>query len=270
MENELQKETEYTPEIKVTLNQDGVIEPALKAIKECSQSVLFGLKSIDQISKLPESYSGDDKYLKQQFGEPDPFIVQKDKYVNWIIGKGFEELVNGLAMTLVEAYRYVSIYEMFKGTTAKVVTTLEEINTKFDALREHSARQSFPALLDKIRPFLTAPLIYEGHIKTLNKARICLVHRKGKVSPEDMNTQSTLLIKWVKYFLFFDYSDGEVEVTPGHITKESVSIKMRIKEEIKEYRNGETIIITHKEFQEFITTCHLFITDLASKLPVIK
>jgi hypothetical protein len=265
-----QDKQDNKPEIKVTLNQSGVIAPGLQAIKDCSQSVLFGLKSSDQITKLPESFSEEEKYLKQQFGEPDSFSIQKQKYKNWLISKGFEELINGLAITLVEAYRYVSIYEMFQGTTEKIETTMEEINKKFDDLREQSARQSLPALFDKIRPLLTAPLSYESHIKTLNKARSCLVHRKGKISPEDMNTQSTLLIRWFRYYLFFDYKDGEVEVVPGHVTKESVSIKMRLKEEVKEFKYGETITFSFKELQELMTTCHLFLIDLASKLPIIK
>ena len=43
------------PEIKVTINPDGVIAPALASLKECSQSVLFGLKSSDQITKITSS-----------------------------------------------------------------------------------------------------------------------------------------------------------------------------------------------------------------------
>lgn len=261
---------ENIPEIKISLNQAGVIAPGIQAINECSQSVIFGLKSSDQISKIPDTPSSDEKYVRQYFGKPDPFDIQKLKYVNWLISKGFEEIINGLLLTLVEAYRYVSIYEMFSGSTEKIKTTLEEINKKFDELRAQSARQSLPALLDKVRKHLTAPLTYENQIKTLNKARSCLVHRKGKISPEDMNTQTSLRVRWTRFFIFFDYKDGEVEVVPGHVTKEEVSIKMRLKEEIREFKYGEDIIFTHKELQEIMTTCHLFLDDLASKLPIIK
>lgn len=259
------------PEIKITISQDGVITPALTAIKECSQSILFGLKSIDQITKLPDFQSQDEKYLKQQFGEPDPFDIQKNKYKSWLLTKGFEELIEGIKLTLVEAFRYVSIYNMFGGNTEKIETTLEKINKDFDELREHSGKQSLPALFEKIRPYITSQLLYENHIKTLNKARNCLVHRKGKVTPEDTNTKNnTLKINWIRYFIFFDYKDGEVEFIPGHITKESVEIKIRIKEEEKEFNLNETISFTFEELQEFMTTCHQFLIDLASKLPIIK
>lgn len=260
------------PELKIGLQLDGVVRPTLTALKECSQSVMFGLKSSNQITSLTDTFSQDEQFFKQQFGEPDTFDIQKLKYQEWLLTKGLDEIIQGINLTLVEAYRYVTIWkEWLGGKTERKLTTFEKIQRDFNELRKKSARLPQPNLLDKIKPHLTDTLLYENHIQSLNKARICLVHRKGTVTLEDTNTTTdSLKIKWMRYYLYFDYTDGEVEVSPNCITKGPVSIKLRFKEEEKEFKLNETISFSLKELQEFMTTCYLFSIDLVSKLPIIK
>ncbi len=257
--------------LQILLQPDGVVAPMLNALKECSQSVLFGLKSIDQITTLPETLIEEDYFGRQEFGEADNFDIQKGKYKSWLVSKGFEEIIGGVKYSLIEAYKFVSIVKWSGGKT--VNTTIEKINSDFDDIRRNASKQSLPGLLEKVETHLTAPLAYETHIVSLNKMRNCLVHRKGVVSIEDVNTtNNTLQVKWMRHFLFVDTKDGEVELVKNfqNITGTDVSIKHKIKEDEKEFKLNEIINVSFKEFQEFMTTCYLFAYDVAEKLPKLS
>jgi len=261
---------EEKPTLQIVLQPDGVVAPILIALKECSQTVLFGLKSIDQMTSLPESIVEEDVFARLEFGEQDPFDIQKSAYKNWLISKGFEELMEGVKHSLIEAYKFVSIIELCGGKSEAFNTTYEKINSDFEELRKNASKQSLPGLLSKVKSHLKDSLTYETHITSLNKTRNCLVHRKGIVTPEDVNTTNdTLQIKWARNFIFADTKDGEVEIYKGYqnATDDSVEIKLGIKEAQKEFNQGENIVFSYKEINEFMTTCHLFVLDVANKLP---
>lgn len=261
-----------TPEVKITLQPDGVVAPTIHSLKECSESVLFGLKSIDQITSLPDILTEEDTFFQQQFGQPESFETQKLKYKEWLILKGFEELIEGVKLSLVEAFRFVTIWEEWFGGKGKSTTlTLEKIQQDYDELKKTSSKQHLPGLLHKVKQHLTMPLKYEDCLISLNKARACLVHRKGVVSTEDTNSlDDTLTVKWIKYSVFYDSQNGRVELEKNQRTIENVAIKITTMEIEKKFKQGEKVSFTYTEFNQLLTTFHHFAMDLASKLPKEK
>jgi hypothetical protein len=260
--------SDKTPEVKITLQPDGVVAPILNALKECSQTVLLGHKAVENLSTMPETNLENEIFFKLEFPY-DAFDEQKKKYKEWLITRGFQDLVEGMKLSLIEAYRYLSVFEWFGGTSQQKKTTVEEVNKYFDELRKDSAKQQLPGLLDKVRPL--GQLQYEKHILSLNRARRCLVHRNGIVTPEDVNTpENTLKIIWIRYFLFYESDDGEEELVKNHRMKKSAAVMLKIKQEEKAFQLGEKITFTYKEFYEFMTTFHHFAIDIGSKLPKIK
>ncbi len=95
---------------KVTLNASGVIRPLFAVLKECTNSILFGLQAAEIVKDIPPELEIEEGFFRMQFDQDDADIdVKKQNFKNWLVRKGFEDIVKGIEYSLREAYLYVSI-----------------------------------------------------------------------------------------------------------------------------------------------------------------
>jgi len=254
----------------ITLHPNGVIRPILKLMKDCSETISFGLKLSEAAETLPEQLTSEDIFMKIQFGESDNDIEsQKMKYKNWLITKGLEDLIKGINLSLVEAFFFVSVYHL---RNKNELINFKEIESKLTRIRATANKKPFPDLLSKITPHLLEPLKYEKEILTLNRVRRCLVHRNGIVSKEDINDTETnvLRIQWLRLKLVYEDENNEVEIIRGHITKKNVMANIKTESMQQIFKLGDKISFNYRQFNEFLTTGYWFAMDLVRKLPRIE
>lgn len=261
----MSKENQTT---KLTLNANEVIRPLHKVLEECTNSILFGLQTMELVDEIPDNLRIDEDFFRLQFGKNDEDIeVKKEKHKAWLVKKGFEDLVKGIEYTLREGYLYVSIFS--KSSELK---TVQDLNQALPKIRKQALKMHIPNMLEKIEPHLTKPCSYKSQILSINKARTCLVHRGGLVTEKDINddTKKALKLEWVKLKLFYEKNGEEIEILGETIInggKEDTQIKLRRENNTISFKQGSHIILNYKQFNEFIVTCSHFGADLVDCLP---
>lgn len=250
---------------KITLNVTGVVNPLFKVLKECTNSILFGLQATEIVKDIPPELVIEEGFFRMQFDQDEADIdIKKENFKTWLVRKGFEDLVKGIEYSLREAFLYVSIF-----SRASELKTGEAFNQAFAEIRKKALRMHIPDMIEKIEPHLIHPLNYKNQILSINKGRTCLVHRGGLVTEKDINEPSNKKLKlcWVKLKLFYEKDGEEIELQGQTLIEGGSSIKMRRENKEISFNIGEHIILNYRQFNEFIVTCHHFGTDLVDALP---
>jgi hypothetical protein len=238
----------------LTLNANGVIGPLHKVLEECTNSILFGLQTMELVNEIPPDLRID-------------IALKKEKYKAWLVKKGFEDLVKGIEYALREAYLYVSIFSKLSE-----LKTVEDFNQALPEIRKQALKMHIPDMIEKIELHLAKPWSYKNQILSINKARTCLVHRGGLVTEKDINdeTEKALKLEWVKLKLFYEKDGEEIEIIGETIIDggtEGTQIKLRRENNTISFKQGNYIILDYKQFNEFIVTCFHFGADLVDCLP---
>jgi hypothetical protein len=253
----------------ITLDANRVIGPLHKTLEECTNSILFGLQTMELVDEIPSDLKIDEGFFRLQFGKNNEDIeVQKEKYKAWLIKKGFEDLVKGIEYTLREAYFYVSIFSKFSNKQILV----DDFNQAFAEIRKKALEMHIPVMIEKIEPHLTKSWSYKNQILSINRVRACLVHRGGLVTEKDINdkTEKALKLEWVKNKIFYEKDREEIEIIGETIIDggtEGTQIKLRQENNTVSFEQGSHITFNYKLFNEFIVTCFRFGADLVDCLP---
>lgn len=249
----------------VNFNPQGVIAPLLKILEECTNVVLFGLQTIETVKEIPPDLEIEDGFFRMQIGKVETDIeLKKQVYKTWLIKKGFEDLIKGINLTLMEAYLYVSLI-----SRAADLKTGQDFNKAFSEIRKQALKMNLPDLIEKIKPHLNKDLTYERQIRSINKARTCLVHRNGILTEKDTNDIDNQLLKleWVRFKLFYEKDGGEIEIQGKSVIEGGTTIKMKQESNFIDFKIGDRINLNYKQFNEFIVTCNYFGADLVDCLP---
>ncbi len=252
----------------LTLNANGVIGPLHKVLEECTNSILFGLQTMELVNEIPPDLKIDEGFFRLQFGKNNEDIAaKKEKYKAWLLKKGFEDLVKGIEYTLREAYLYVSIFSKLSE-----LKTAQDFNQALPEITKQALKINIPDMLERIEPHLAKSSSYKNQILSINKARNCLVHRGGLVTSKDINDEieKALKLEWVKLKLFYEKDCKEIEIvgkTIIHGGQEGTQIKLRRENNTISFKQGSHITLDYKQFNEFIVTCFHFGVDLVDCLP---
>src|SRR5262245_13255167 len=105
--------------VNVTLNTGGVLDPALRAIRQTVDVVTFCLNAIEQgdLSSWPQT---DMMRFDLQFSDEMSAERRKAAYTHWLLSKGFQDLARGMRQTLEEAYFYNGMVARAGGLRAGV------------------------------------------------------------------------------------------------------------------------------------------------------
>lgn len=256
--------------ITLTLDANAVIGPLHRVLEECTNSILFGLQTMELVKEIPPYLQIDGGFFSLRFGKNDQdkdIEIKKEKYKSWLIKKGFEDLVKGIEYTLREAYLYVSVFSKLSE-----LKTVQDFNQALPKIRKQALDMHIPGMLKKIELHLSKPWSYKNQILSINKARTCLVHRGGLVTEKDINDEKekALKLEWVKNKVFYEKDGEEIEIVGETIIdggKEGTQIKLRRENNTISFIQGSHIVLDYKQFNEFIVTCFHFGADLVDCLP---
>jgi len=223
-----------------------------KAIDRISRVVSLSLRLQHKIDATDAEAIN---FLREKSGNNQLSIEQiRNEYSVWALEEGFVSLANILPQLLETARKNCS-------TSA----SQKEIR-EFD-------RKPFEGKLSFLED--NYGLRCERHkeaIISFNKARNCLVHRKGIVSERDTNTNDHkyLQISWLGVDFFVD--DGqtkEKKEIPFEIKKGAKLSGVNVKR-TKSFKIGDQIVFNSNEFREITFTMNFFVAELSENLAILK
>jgi hypothetical protein len=198
--------------IEVNLNADGVVGPALAAMRDSLHIIALSLEALTNsdlriVPNIPSSFT------KFTFAAPanEDLAERRATLTRWLISKGIQELARGIRQSLEEAYLYVSLCQMPDGPT-----TVEQFNAMVSTLRRKAGRAKFPELMQSVSAKLVEPLTFEQEFRSLQKVRNCLEHRGGVVGPEDTDGAQILRLVLPALKVFVVSENGEIELLHAH------------------------------------------------------
>lgn len=260
--------------LHITLNPNGVAEPAQRVVIIASQVVATALRALEKDDVSPPEMRGG--HLEYQFnGLEMTDDERRTTFQNWILSKGFQDLARGVRETLEEAVFYLAMIKREPG-----ITTLAKVEADIAAIRAAAAKLPFPKLLEDVNAGLTEPMAFDAEFLSLQKARNCLEHRGGRVGARDVDTTGSMTLSFPRLRVFYSRGDTEIEIAPGAAIDthdpgssfgkgEGVSLFINRVTRTRTYQLDEPVVISASDFYEIAMACQLFASDVAAKLPTL-
>ena len=240
------------------INPEDLLITLNEKLSECTNAVFFGINALEITKELPEKINTQENPIFEHTPTRKYSLKQsKENFSNWIIKKGFEDLIVALTELLIS---FSFIIDLNEKINANPLTTIENFRKLIFKPNDKNSLENFPNLLNKVVGSLKSPLKYTNEINSINRVRRCLVHRNGVVKSVDFNNdaKNCIELKWWFYEIIL-INNGEKKVMEKFdiITSET---KIEITEIVrtKSFKENEKIEITLQEFNELVLLCQRF------------
>jgi hypothetical protein len=257
------------PTIVITLNPNAVAVPVQQAARTASQVIAECLTSLADRELDEPTMPG--QFIQYQFGGPSLTSDQRRTiYQNWLLAKGFQDLVRGVRETLEEACSYLHMIKQ-RGPVQ-----LHKLAADREKARMAAAKLGFPQLMAKVTAGLVEPIAFGDGILSMQKVRNCLEHRGGIVGPEDLDKGKSAVALYIpRREIFYMRKGEEIEVVPDEPVnaedgEPEVQLLIRFVVRTHQYPLGERISFSAAQFGEIAAACDHFGVDLANKLPRVQ
>ena len=248
--------------LTVTLNAAGVLDPALRAIRQTVEVVTFCLNAIEQ-GDLSEGPQTNIMRFVLRFSDELSAEARKATYTHWPPSKGFQDLARGIRQMLEEALFYNGIV-----ARAGDLTTWAELQAAEQELREEARDMWFPQLIANVNKGLTTPSQYKREFLSLQQVRNCLEHRDGIVRERDVDPHTQVLrLALPRLKLFCEDAGREIELSRGSMVEKDTTVLMKVVVAEREFKLGDRVTFNADEFHDIGFGCWAITNDLVSRLP---
>ncbi|MES2139743.1 MAG: hypothetical protein V4511_08525 [Bacteroidota bacterium] len=194
----------------------------------------------------------------------------KEKAMNWLFRKVFEDFIVGINESLIEAYKFVNYLEL-RNRSKQESFTHEKMQHEIDLINTKSLKMHIPKLIEDIEKGIGKNLYLREEILSINKVRNCLVHRNGKVGLSDTtnNEKNALELKCRELKIYRDQGDDMIPVTAEDKKKglKVNKIGHKVISKIVVYPI-DTHVLIESNVQNAVTyTCIMFAHELLNVLP---
>ncbi|WP_304511686.1 hypothetical protein [Desulfobacula sp.] len=247
------------------LNPAYVIIPFKQLLANCHNNVLLGLRLVEKIDKFPDPTNEELQLIQIQLslGNRASDISQtKELFKRWLLINGFEDIHSCIRTTLERLFVFKAIENQLNDNPSLAIEGVEP------DLKIRANKFNYPDLLNAVHTELKDTLTYERHLKTINKARNCLVHRNGVIEIKDCNNdqKDKLIIVGNRFKMFFKKGDEEVLAEVGKSGPENAALMLGAEEFNIEFNIGDKLDITLKQFIDILNTCIFFNADVEEKI----
>jgi len=248
----------------LTINPNDLLITLNQKLTECSNAVFFGINSLDLTTELPKTLSLEEKsiFAHAPIGEL-TFEQSKTNFKNWILKKGFEDLITALTELLISFSFIIELNEKIKAKSKRTFGEFQKLVS--DPNDSISKNNDFPKLIRKVSDSLKEPLKYENEVLTINRVRRCLVHRNGKVRPIDFNIENGLELKWWFYEVNLLAVGEKKSLERFDIIDMDSQIQLKEIQRRKIYLENEHVNFSFQEFNELAHFCQKFGFDMLEK-----
>ena len=151
---------EEIPKAVIKINLNDFLIPFERALGECSNAVYIGLSVLENLKELPEYLTGEDDFMiHTPYGPELQIDRRKTMYREWLIKKGFEDLIKAVTLMLVDICKVLSIKLKLKGNK-----TWEEFLKIINSPEDEITAKHYPDLLTIVKSNLKEDLQFDKEI----------------------------------------------------------------------------------------------------------
>lgn len=186
------------------------------------------------------------KNLKLSFDEV------KSAFVEWNILNTTRDSVECVSNYLEEVYKYCTIIVI----STKNNLTVNEWNDTLSKWKASFNRLGLPDKIELLKNSFNVQSNFGEYIISINKARNCLVHRKGIVSERDIDVNQKLEVKWNTFRLKATSPDGNETkiINKNDIVLKGWILGIWLEEKSKIFNKGDKITFTQEDISDTIMT----------------
>lgn len=233
-------------DVRLEINFDEILDVALRGVRRASifmglgvnaaQDAQFANYQLTHITKIQLVPNNVTQETLKHF---------KDEFKTWVEANGFRELVEAFSSFLDLLHQACLA---INGRNQKLA--LQGVYEK----QKSFELQGFPNKLNNLEiAFAVRPKNTE-YLKSLNKARNCLTHRRGIVGPEDTEAGDELRVLWLGMDIFIETPSGEKHMLndfqPGLYLPEGGTVMAQMVERLRTYERGTPVSLSTRELAE--------------------
>jgi hypothetical protein len=236
---------------RIEINLDKILDVAIRGVRRAAIFMGLGVNAASDTEFTDYQLTHLTKIKIVPDVAPEVVTHFKDEFKIWIEANGFRELVEAFSKYL-DALHQVCL-AISKGTVGQ---------------QKAFEQQGFPNKLNLLDAGFSVGPKHAEYLKSLNKARNCLTHRRGIVGQEDFTGGNSLTVLWLGVDLFVETLVGEkhmLNVIPegGLLLPEGGSVMMQMMERERTFDFGSQVKFSTLDLAEI---CWFFDREARSAL----
>lgn len=257
-----------------TIDLDKVLETARLGVRRAMVFMGLGVNTANDPNFSNYKLSKDQVYLDFVPDNLPPENIEefKAEFKRWVIGNGLRELIEVFHIFLDHVFE-VCLFAFIKKGKANG----EDFDEKVKEFTRHDLRDKLKTLK---KDFSVEPN-FPDQLKTINKARTCLTHRRGIVGKKDITMGDQLVLRWRALNFYFEKDSGEKQAVdlpldepqlfegPGDLkvgfTEKQLGFKMGTQVEIQPNILAELCLAVLNSSKEIIQTTQKALQQLGIK-----
>lgn len=255
--------------VKVHVDLNGLTGRIRQQMQEATSRVAIGLNAGLQIT--PASLEMPGVTFAHTFDANNPWTVEqaRDSWNLWVLTNGFRDVAETIGGALEEVQKVFAIWALHpKMRNGKPLSRGEYDNAVIVSVNKF---HHMP-LPQKFKYFKDAHCFelqseYQRLLLSLNAARNCLVHREGRVGPDDAKDGKALVLEWYAMALFVTDAHGEREIQlPYQYDDADATHHLQRIRRSKEFPLGTQLAVSAQEFEEITWSLFSFAQNTAEQM----
>jgi hypothetical protein len=191
--------------------------------------------------------------------------VARSEAKDWLLNGFLRDAIEGGGLFLDECLQICDAIMVAAKGTAKAA----DIHRVLHVLPKANHKLHFPQKLEKLERMFGVVTRFNAHVLSLNKARTCVVHRLGTVSPLDVDGTGVLRIRFhCARFIARGVDTGQELLLdrPGLVTAEDSVVEVHFVDSERRFREGERVRLQAGELYDTIITLWRFGAELVQAI----
>lgn len=175
----------------------------------------------------------------------------------WLLRGFLRDAIEGTGLFLDECLQVCEVHPLAANGSAKAA----ELHRVFHDLPRTNHKLHFPQKLEKLERQFGITTRFNANVLSLNKARTCVVHRLGVVSPLDVDETGVLKITFqhAKFVARGQETGHELVIDrPGIVTTEDSMLELHFIDSERHFKIGEQVRLQAHELYDTIITLWRF------------
>jgi len=183
----------------------------------------------------------------------------KDEFEKWVISNGLRELVESFGLFLDKVHTAC----LWMATNKKQLTN-EDANKFGPAFEWKGVEEK----LSTLRNRFGVSTDKEKYFTSINQARNCITHRKGRVGPEDLKGEKSFRLTWWGFDVYVERPNKERILLKPPFPKEGIffkdggSLLLQVNDRTIEYILGDTLNLSPNDLSEICLLVRLASDDI--------
>jgi hypothetical protein len=253
------------PPLRLNINPEGLVKSFTHPLTRLYTSLTLAVNLAPKADEKDTKVNSTDSHVRLTWADDaQPFSSALEDFKAWTLANALRDAIELYSAFLEQARDVVVTY----GLHGRDKVTPSELEIIYGDDRVKFHKLGFPAKLKSLQedyPKLVPEFTYASLVG-INRARNCLVHRRGVVTGLDLYGESSLVVEWMGIDILLVSDNGERPMMRGVITREGERVVPRRSKRTKTFSLRDRVHFDLKEFSEIAFTMTEFARETAQRL----